>query len=326
MSGTKSDYTPSGLRNLIEDTLKSSNTYGGKLVKWEECFTIEYADINGIEFSIDVVPAVDDSNDNKKRLITKGINFDIVDTSIAIPRQNSEKSYRWISNNPKGFKKWFDEINAPFLKYTDEYMGESMYDNVSIEELPNDFKHSALQRVIQILKYQRDAYFAHRTDGDNIKPISALITTIAAQIASKYSNKRCSVFELLEYVIAKLEICIHQTEMSFDKYRFTYDDFPVILFQNGNWLVPNPADPEDNLADKWNTDKRIPEAFFKWISVTRKNLFELLANDDDKQFGVFLTNSFGVYSPDDTIIKKYRNSNVAVPIDATTASKPYCRL
>ena len=26
-------------------------------MKWEECFTIEYADINGVSFSIDLVPA-----------------------------------------------------------------------------------------------------------------------------------------------------------------------------------------------------------------------------------------------------------------------------
>ena len=43
VSGTRTDYTPSDLRNLIEETLKSNNNYGGRLVKWEECFTIEYA-------------------------------------------------------------------------------------------------------------------------------------------------------------------------------------------------------------------------------------------------------------------------------------------
>ena len=115
VSGTKSEYTPSGLRDLIENTLRDNDTYDGKLVKWEKCFTIEYADINGVSFSIDLVPAVSDSDDEKAALTTKGLSPQIVDTSIAIPRQNSEKSYRWISNNPKGFKKWFDEINAPFL-------------------------------------------------------------------------------------------------------------------------------------------------------------------------------------------------------------------
>ncbi len=323
VSGTKADYTPSGLRNLIEEILKSSNTYGGKLIKWEECFTIEYADINGVSFSIDLVPAVDDSNDNKIDLITKGLSSQIVDTCIAIPRQNSEKNYCWISNNPKGFKKWFDEINAPYLVYAKRHEERTVFESASIEELPNEVRRSALQRVIQILKYLRDTYYSHCTDGDDLKPISALITTMVARISSNYSKKDCSVFELLEYVLNKLEMCIHQTEMTFEEYALQYDNSPVISYSNGKWVVTNPADPEDNLANKWNDDDRIPNTFFKWVTTIKKDLFELMAQNDDKQFGVFMENSFGVYDPGNAIVKKYRNSRIATPINSATASKPY---
>ena len=104
VTGTKSDYTPSGLRNLIEDTLKGNDTYGGKLVKWEECFTIEYADINGVSFSIDLVPAVSDSDSEKAALLTKGLTPQIVDTSIAIPRQNWKKAIVGYQIIPKALK------------------------------------------------------------------------------------------------------------------------------------------------------------------------------------------------------------------------------
>lgn len=323
VSGTRADYTPSGLRNLIEEALKSNNIYGGKLVKWEECFTIEYADIDGVSFSIDVVPAVDDSDDNKGNLIIKGLNPQIVNTSIAIPRQNSEKNYRWISNNPKGFKRWFDEINAPYLEFAKKYEERTAFGNTSVEELPSEVRRSSLQRVIQILKYQRDSYYSKRTDGNDIKPISALITTLATRIASNYANKNCTVFELLEYVLSKLNVCIHQKEMPFEEYVLHYDDSPVISYNNRKWIVANPADPEDNLADKWNTDERIPQVFFKWITTMKEDLFDLLAQNDDMQFGVFLENSFGAYVPNNAIVKKYRNTRVATPINATTASKPY---
>lgn len=33
VSGTKSEYTPSGLRDLIENTLKDNDTYGGETCK-----------------------------------------------------------------------------------------------------------------------------------------------------------------------------------------------------------------------------------------------------------------------------------------------------
>lgn len=313
------------MRDLIENTLKDNDTYGGKLVKWEECFTIEYADINGVSFSIDLVPAVSDSETEKADLIIKGISTQIVDTSIAIPRQNSEKSYHWISNNPKGFKKWFDDINAPFLMYAPKYAERGIFESASVEKLPNEVRHSALQRVIQILKYQRDAYYSKLTNGDEIKPISALITTMATRIASKYEKKDCSVFELLEYVLNRLEMCIHQTEMTFEQYSLRYDDSPVLSYKNGKWNVPNPADPDDNLANKWNEDDRIPKSFFKWVTVIKKDLFEVMTQKDDNQFGVFMENSFSDYDPDNPVFKKYRKTRIATPINAATASKPYYR-
>lgn len=311
------------MRNLIEDTLKGNDTYGGKLVKWEECFTIEYADINGVSFSIDLVPAVSDSDSEKAALLTKGLTPQIVDTSIAIPRQNSEKSYRWISNNPKGFKKWFDEINAPFLMYAPKYAERGIFEITTAEELPNEVRRSALQRVIQILKYQRDAYYSKLSDGDDIKPISALITTMVSRIASNYGKKNCSVFELLEYVLNRLEMCIHQTEMTFEQYALRYDNSPVLSYKNGKWNVPNPADSDDNLANKWNEDERIPKSFFKWVTAIKKDLFEVLTQKDDNQFGVVLENSFANYDPNNPIIKKYRKARIATPINASTASKPY---
>lgn len=323
VSGTKTEYTPSGLRDLIEQTLISNDTYDGKLVKWEECFTIKYAEVNGVSFSIDLVPAVSDSNDVIDNLIKKGLSRQVVDTSIAIPRQNSEKIYRWISNNPKGFKKWFDEINAPYLLYAQKYAERGIFESASVEELPNEVRRSALQRVIQVLKYQRDTYYSKLSDGDDIKPISALITTMAARIASNYDKKDCSVFELLQYVLNELEKCIHQTEMTFEEFALQYDNSPVISYKNGKWSVSNPADPDDNLADKWNADNRIPKTFFNWVTTIKKDLFELLEQNDEKQFGVFMENSFGVYDSDNPIIKKYRNARIATPINTATASKPY---
>ena len=322
VSGTRADYSPSGLRDLIEETLRSNNTYGGKLVKWEECFTIEYADVGGIGFSIDLVPAVNDSNENKTHLIAKGLSPNVADTSIAIPRQNSEKNYRWITNNPKGFKQWFDEINAPYLLFG-QRNNRSLYENSSIEELPAEINHSALQRVIQILKYQRDIYYSKITNGDAIKPISALITTVAARIASNYGKKDSSVFELLGHVLNELDKCINQKELPFERFVSACDDSLVITYNNGKWLVPNPADPDDNLADKWNSEDNIPVTFFKWITTIKRDLFETMQQDDDIQFGVLMENSFGVYDPENIIVKKYRNNRIATPIKEEFASKPY---
>ncbi len=109
-------------------------------------------------------------------------------------------------------------------------MERGIFESTTAEELPNEVRRSALQRFIQILKYQRDVYYSKLSDGDDIKPISALITTMATRIASNYGKKNCSVFELLEYVLNRLEMCIHQTEMTFEQYALWYDNSPVLSY------------------------------------------------------------------------------------------------
>lgn len=99
---------------------------------------------------------------------------------------------------------------------------------------------------------------------------------MVTRIAFNISKKDCSVFELLEYVLNKLEMCIHQTEMTFEQYALQYDNSPVLSYKNGKWCVPNPADPDDNLADKWNADSKIPKVFFNWVTTIKKELMNCL--------------------------------------------------
>ena len=151
--GCRTDYTPSGLRQKIEDALNSSGVYGGKLTVYKECFTIEYADINDIGFSIDIVPAADEDSNNKKRLIGKSLNPELIETAIAIPKHNGERNYSWLTNNPKGFRTWFDKKNAPFLAVSRASFRERLFEEnsvlfSSVEEIPHELDRSALQRVI----------------------------------------------------------------------------------------------------------------------------------------------------------------------------------
>ena len=140
---SRNDIAPSELRQRIEDALKSSDRYGGKLTKWGECFTIEYADINGIGFSIDIVPAADEDAQRKNKLQSLSNRPDLIGTAIAIPRQNGERNYNWLTNNPRGFKTWFDEINRPFLEYRSlerraKYFVDHRMVFDSIEDIPSD--------------------------------------------------------------------------------------------------------------------------------------------------------------------------------------------
>lgn len=62
--------------------------------------------------------------------------------------------------------------------------------------------------------------------------------------------------------------------------------------ENNKWYIDNPANPEDNLADSWNSEKGKSERFFKWIDTMRTDLIVSLDLDDDK-YSTVLESAFG---------------------------------
>lgn len=329
VKGNRASISPSELRKKIENALTSSGIYGGKLTVYEECFTVEYADINGVGFTIDIVPATDETYENKNRLIKKSRAPHLIDTAIAIPKHNGERNYSWLTNNPKGFRTWFDEINEPFLNssrasYRQRLFEENRTVYASVEEIPHEMERSALQRVIQILKYHRDIYYSKFRDGDDIKPISAIINAVTAQISSQY-NPNCNVFELLEFVLNELNIYAQQQQLTFKQFADVYGNRAVLSRQDGKWYISNPANPEDNLADKWNQDDRIPNYFFKWVKAAQSDLIEALRLDD-LQFRAAIENGLGSTAVSNVLGKKYCSSIQPKPIISQTAAKPYLSL
>lgn len=322
---TRDDISPSELRDKIQQALTSSDRYGGKLEIFEECFTIHYADVNGIGFTIDIVPATDENIEIKSALKQISNRPDLIETAIAIPRHNGERNYKWITNNPKGFKTWFDEINEPFLEARREEIRSSIYKNnrqvySSVEEIPSALERSALQRVIQLLKYHRDVYYGKRKDGEELKPISAIINTLVADIAQN-ANPNFGTFELLSFVLNELAIYAEHTKISPSLFNQKYGNRIAITHENGTWEIQNPADPKDNLANKWNEDARIPRVFFGWISYCTTDLIESLSMSDT-DFRTHVSNAFG----SETIQKNWGNKYLSIipkPINTATVAKPY---
>ena len=325
--GSKSEYAPSELRRKIETALTSSDVYGGKLEVYDECFTVEYADISGVSFTIDIVPAANETYENKNRLIKKSRFPELIDTAIAIPKHNGERNYSWLTNNPKGFRTWFDGINKPFLASSREAYRQRLFEEnraffASVEEIPYGLERSALQRVIQILKYHRDVYYAKVRDGDDIKPISAIINAVVAQIASQHTPN-CSVFELLEFVLNELSIYAKQQQLTLKEFAQAYGARTVFSRPDGKWYISNPANPEDNLANKWNEDSRIPQFFFRWVGIAKSDLIAALQQGDDQEFRAVLENGFGSTTVSSILGQKYCAVTAPKPIFTQTAAKPY---
>lgn len=288
---------------------------------------LEYADINDIGFTIDIVPATDETVENKNRLIKKSLEPDLIETAIAIPKHNGERNYSWLTNNPKGLRAWFDAKNEPFLTasrsaYRERLFAANRVLFASVEEIPHELDRSALQRVIQILKYHRDVFYAKIKDGDEIKPISAIINVVTTQIASRY-DPNCSVFELLEYVLNELNIYARQQTLTFKDFAQIYGSRTVFSRPDGKWYISNPANPEDNLADKWNQNERIPAHFFRWVKAVKDDLIESLQQDDDQRFRASIENGLGNTSVSSVLGNKYCNTTPPKPISSQGAAKPY---
>ena len=91
----------------------------------------------------------------------------------------------------------------------------------------------------------------------------------------------------------------------------------------GKWYIENPANPEDNLADQWNIDARIPTKFFQWIRVAQSDLISSLEQKDNKQFRAILESSFGSSSVLGSLGEKYCGDVAPRQIVSQTAARPY---
>ena len=329
LEGDKNDFSPSELCNKLINCLSNSDIYKDKLKADQVCVTIEYAEINEIGFSVDIVPAADETVENKTRLINMSDYPYLIDSSIAIPKHNGERNYSWITNNPRGITKWFKDINEPFLVCSRKEYRKLLFENNrnvfdSIEEIPTELERSPLQRVIQILKIHRNIHYSKFKNGDDIKPISAIITVLAAQIGSNH-KPNCSVFELLEYVLNELNKYSSLLKKS-NLNTYCYSSINnIISLKDGKWSIENPANPEDNLADKWNKNSEIPSRFFSWIKTVKVDLIDSLLLTDS-EFRASLENGFGNNQVSKVLNEKYCGSSKLKPILIKAAPKPYGEL
>ncbi|MGF3073657.1 hypothetical protein ACQV2T_08975 [Facklamia sp. P13069] len=75
------------------------------------CWTLKYAEVSdGVGFSLDIVPSVDEDILIKKDIINSGVSYSNAEKTVAIT--NKELSvYDWLTSNPLGFGDWFLEIS-----------------------------------------------------------------------------------------------------------------------------------------------------------------------------------------------------------------------
>lgn len=311
----KETTTAKYVKNVVKEILCNSEVYREKLqnIEWDKCWTLEYAEVNGIGFNIDIVPGVSEASDITQSMISDKLSQDDAKLAVAITDKREEK-YFWLTSNPRAYKNWFELINKPFLEFDRANKRKILFEKSrtvynSIEKIPEGLERSALQRVIQLLKHHRDVYYC-RIKKENLKPTSAIITTICAEIASGM-NPSLNVFELLRAIADDFEIYAANQTMTEEAFSTQYETKNIIRKSNGKWRIINPVNPNDNLADSWNTNPEKAELFFRWVKAMKKDYVDSLQVEDN-DFVTLLENNFGR-----DYVKKSINLNEYANIEPT---------
>jgi hypothetical protein len=158
---------------------------------------------------------------------------------------NMEANYKtsphpeqWPKSNPFGFGRWFFYQASLGLKKARSFQE-------SVQPVPSFQKEKLpLQRVVQILKRHRDLMFK----GDQDKPVSMIITTLAARAYGQEPY----IIEALLNVIQKMPSLIER--------RYSPKWGREIAW------IGNPVNQEENYADKWPDHPQREAKFMKWMN------------------------------------------------------------
>jgi hypothetical protein len=262
LQATTNDLTQKRLKELVGNRLKEHGTYS-QMIKpktgGRRCWTLEFADNRN--FHIDILPAIPDNTINFNSATYKN---EISKHAINLTDKEHDNyeilSNNWLKSNPQGYVNWFkNEMRKKMASRT----AMEFAANESVEDLPLYKQKSVLQKAIQLLKYHRDINWG----GDDNKPISIIITTLATKAYNGEDNLYDALSNICKTMSNYIENC------------------------NGVYLVKNPVNSEENFADKWEETPKKKEVYFQWLNSLNKLFADLL--DESINFPEALDNAYG---------------------------------
>lgn len=305
---SKSSHTQHDIKTLVGGEIESYREARGIKAPKEEkhrCWRLEYAD--KLSFHMDIVPCIpaDESGQRllfeamtkagESRLIADSVSK--LTVSITDDRHPLYKQLcaDWNVSNPEGYAQWFeDRMNQ---------MRQMYFEKTQVDEIPLYKRKMPLQRVIQLLKRHRDQMFK---DDPDVKPISIIITTLAARA---YQGEM-DIESALRNILARMGGLVNQKQP----------------------LVPNPVNPNEDFADRWsmpeNKDLHLEQNFKNWLKQAHID-FDLISSSDDVMFlSEQAAQKFSVRLDAENLKKKLGLSYAAVTVtpkshSISDASKPW---
>ena len=260
---TKGTHTQAELKKIVGNEIESYRVARGIVAPLEpkhRCWRLEYQD--GLSFHMDIVPCIP-ADDSGQKLIFESLRKSGADdffaestshmtVSITDDRDPEFKriSENWQISNPEGYAKWFESRNDTLQMVLEKA--------AQVDDMPLYKRKTALQRSIQLLKRHRDLMFK---DDPDVKPISIIITTLAATA--------------------------YQGETDIESAMITILSRMGDLVNPSRPRVPNPVYSAEDFADRWSMPQyrhlNLEQNFRDWLKQAR-NDFELLGASDDANF------------------------------------------
>lgn len=251
--------TQARLKKMVGDRLQANGTLAKLLVHPDgrRCWTLAYAD--SAKFHLDVLPSV--VSTGYKTILEKAFSaVDFADTQSLGVRITDKKAnnyhtstnlHEWLKSNPFGYAIWFQNC-CRIARDEVRMLSEAVQPvpQYQINKLP-------LQRVVQILKRHRDMMF----NGDEHKPISIIITTLAAKAYTKETH----TIEALQNVVSRMRSYIGDTNPHTGRAE--------------KW-VANPVNQEENFADKWKEFPIRETNFYHWLDAVEADVKHIVAQRD----------------------------------------------
>jgi hypothetical protein len=271
---------PKSVKAMVGDRLHEHGTYA-RLMDGEgkRCWTLEYAEQDGVGFHLDVLPSVPNPGASG-------------DTSIAITNRDGS-TYTWSASNPIGYGIWFDLKNSVAFERTVFEQRRMIQANVpdvfeKVDDVPDQLVRTPLQRSIQIMKRHRDLKFNGSAQAA-FAPISIIITTLSAQF---YQNER-DLYSALAGIISKLQAHAVLVENGGARAAFL-EHSPIKRMADGKWYIGNPVNPNENFADRWHEDNHArARAFFSWVGALSADLVSILSQTNPQLLTETLSGALG---------------------------------
>ncbi|MFC3746974.1 nucleotidyltransferase [Paenibacillus sp. GCM10012306] len=281
---SKSSHTQEQFKKIVGEELEAYRKARGitePLVSKHRCWRLEYRD--DISFHLDIVPAIPLDELNKAILLESMNNRG---TKESIAKGASEKAIsitddrdpnynkivvEWNISNPVGYSMWFNEQNY----ITESY---ALLEKAQVDEVPIYRHKTPLQRCIQILKRHRDIMFGD----DESKPISIIITTLAARAYNGESNIYIALTNILEKMAS--------------------------MINSHSPRVPNPVNPEEDFADRWSMPEcrhlNLEENFTIWLQQAQRDLNSITTSTDPVLLTESILKGFSVSINSEDLKKK----------------------